>query len=96
MKKIAKKTGKIRQPYPRLKELGIPVNDGSVGGPELYLALEGLDKKTGKKIGSHVKQFSKLFGCQTMSGVGPYAHDVEAVLERMLSGKLTGTQLFWD
>jgi hypothetical protein len=74
--------------FPRLSSLGIPVHGGSVKGRELK---EGLKR-------NHLdgKIFSKLFGVQTCSGVGPYARDVEAVLERMLSGKLTGTQLFWD
>ena len=40
--------------------------------------------------------FSEYFGCQTMSGGGPYYYDVEAVLERMITNKLTGTQLNWD
>ena len=95
-KKIAKTTGKTRYPYPRLKELGIPIIDGSVRGTDLKLALKGLDEKIGKKTGTSGRQFSKFYGVQTCSGVGSYAHDVEAVLERMLSGNLTGTQLHWD
>jgi hypothetical protein len=40
--------------------------------------------------------YVELFGVQTQILQGPYAWDVEAVLERMMSGKLTGTQLFMD
>ena len=42
------------------------------------------------------KRFAELFGIQTQVMDGPFAHDVEAVLERMASGKLKGTQLLWD
>ena len=44
--------------------------------------------------------FNELFGVQTCPCIpgmdAVYAWDAEAVLERMLSGKLTGTQLTWD
>ena len=44
------------------------------------------------------KQFSEMFGIQTCLVDGPYAWDVEAVLERIASGRLTGTQhpMGWD
>jgi hypothetical protein len=79
---------KLKVDYPRIASLGIPIHGGSVKGTELR---EGL-----KRNHLSVEKFSKLYGVQTCSGVGPYAHDVEAVLERMMSGTLTGTQLFWD
>ena len=47
-----------------------------------------------------VTEFNELFGVQTCPLIngqhGLYPWDVEAVLERMISGKLTGTQAFWD
>ena len=42
------------------------------------------------------KQFGEFYGIQTQSGGGPYAWDVEAVLKRINTGKLTGTQLYRD
>ena len=41
-------------------------------------------------------EFSKYYGIQTCYSDGGYVHDVEAVLERIKTGKRTGTQLFWD
>jgi hypothetical protein len=84
---------KNKDPYPRLTQLGIPIredNDGPPGinGIQLDLAL--------KQAGLSIETFSKLFGCQTCGSNGMYPHDVESVLERMMSGKLTGTQLNWD
>ena len=42
------------------------------------------------------EQFSEMFGIQTCTMHGPYPWDCEAVLERIASGNLTGTQLCWD
>ena len=81
--------------YKRLQELGITVYSqptAHVKSDELKAALQraGLSEST----------FNTIFGAQTMllcEGKGcPYPYDVEAVLERMLSGKQTGTQLIWD
>jgi hypothetical protein len=74
--------------YPRLTELGVTIEDGCVDAMELEVAL--LRNKLSPK------RFDEYFGVQTVSGRGPYAWDVEAVLERMMSGKVTGTQLHWD
>lgn len=60
-----------------------------------YVSWTELDAAMLKK-GMDRELFSKLFGCQTACDKGPYPYDVEAVLERMMSGKLTGTQLHWD
>jgi hypothetical protein len=49
-----------------------------------------------KALGDQYGRFQDLFGIQTCLAEGPYASDVEAVLERMVSGKLIGTQLFMD
>jgi hypothetical protein len=76
--------------YPCIKKLGVKIyNDPypHVKWTELHLKLEELDI---------VKKFNEFYGCQTCCEGGPYAHDVEAVLERIKTGKLTGTQLFWD
>lgn len=72
--------------YKHLTRLGIKVYDGSIVSEDL----------TAKLTPKQRKEFSKLFGCQTMSGVGPYASDVEAVLVRMFEKRLTGTQLLMD
>jgi len=81
--------------YPRLKELGVRIIDTGDGGmpshviwDEVYAALD--------KHKLDWEDFHKLFGCQTCCSGGPYPYDVEAVLERMMSGKLTGTQKHWD
>jgi hypothetical protein len=78
---------KIR--YPRIRELG------------LLVYADPIDHIKWKELFSKLKideqeLFNKYFGRQTCCESGPYAHDVEAVLERMLSGKLTGTQEYWD
>jgi len=78
--------------YPCLKELGIEMIDGAVGFDDVNIALA--DKDLSSEL------FDELFGvqiCPIMDGeLCMYAWDCEAVLEVMLSGKLTGTQLMWD
>lgn len=81
--------------YPRLAKLGVEVRQhpddqrvAYVRWPDVEVAL--------RKHGLSNERFGKLFGVQTCSDLGPYPHDVEAVLERMMSGKKTGTQLLWD
>jgi hypothetical protein len=86
-------------PYPRIDQLRIRlyVEPGCcyVDTDEIAFKLTFLleDEKA-------PDTFSKLFGvqaCPLIPGVSAvYAWDAEAVLERMLSGKLTGTQLTWD
>jgi hypothetical protein len=46
--------------------------------------------------GLDVEKYSELYGIQTQYVDGPYPWDVEAVLERMMSGRLVGTQLLMD
>ena len=84
--------------YGRIKQLGIPVYRYCGAGkatPLLYVRdtdlTEGLTRN-----GLDAKTFNSLFGCQTACDRGVYPCDVEAVLERMLSGKKTGTQLVMD
>jgi hypothetical protein len=74
--------------YPRIAELGVTVHTM----PVTHVKSKELDKALGKRK----KQFDRLFGCQTMLIDGPYAWDVEAVLERMATGRLTGTQADLD
>lgn len=77
--------------YPRIAQFNLKIDASHPGPPgiqhqELWLAL-----------GSRIKEFDRFFGIgQTMCDNGMYLWDVEAVLERMESGKLTGTQLHWD
>lgn len=42
------------------------------------------------------EQFGEYFGIQTMMDKGPFASDVEAVLQRIYNKKLTGTQRLMD
>ena len=92
MKKKNSPQDNFEHEYPRISELGLtivtkcPNSIPGINGQELA-------QKLGKK---KTKIFSDLFGCQTCGGNGMYVYDVEAVLERMMSGKLKGTQLFWD
>jgi hypothetical protein len=77
--------------YPRLHQIGCNVKHepcAHVPWTELDAALDeaGLDRE----------RFDDLFRVQTCDLSGPYPWDVEAVLERMMSGQLTGTQKYWD
>lgn len=74
--------------YPRLKKLGVVVHVEPVS----HVKWDDLQKA----LGTHYDGFADIFGCQTCLREGPYAWDVEAALERMVSGKSTGTQLFPD
>jgi hypothetical protein len=95
MKVKAKTKKKVKKEYefPRLTELGIPIHNTNPGFPGVN--NEELDNAL-KNANLSVAQFSKLFGCQTFGNNGLYPWDVEAVLERMMSGRLIGTQLNWD
>jgi hypothetical protein len=84
--------GKMAQDYPRVESLGINVKFDR-GVP--FIPWQHLDERL-KESGVDKRRFDKLFGVQTCLERGPYPWDVEAVLERMFSGKLVGTQLFWD
>lgn len=78
--------------YPRITKLGIDIitkYSNAIPG----VSFEQIKEKLGDK---KYKVFVELFGCQTCGMNGPYAYDVEAVLERMSSRKLIGTQKFWD
>ncbi len=83
---------KTQSKYPRITELGLTI---ITKFPKSIPGIDGkeLDKKLGKKKS---KIFSELFGAQTCGQNGMYVYDVEAVLERMASGNLIGTQKHWD
>jgi len=83
---------KERFDYPRINELGLTI---IINNPN---AIPGINfKEILKKLGEEkYKIFSDMFGCQTVGENGAYIYDVEAVLEKMASGKLTGTQKYWD
>jgi hypothetical protein len=77
--------------YPRINQLGVRIYKT----PVAHVRSKELHAKL-KRAGLDGDRFSDLFGVQTCYEKGPYPWDVEAVLERMMSGKLTGTQLLWD
>lgn len=77
--------------FPRIAELGIAVHDHSAGGFS-YVARDDL----AAALGDRWEDFCEHFGTQTCPIGGLFAWDVEAVLERMVTGKLTGSQLDWD
>jgi hypothetical protein len=84
--------------YPRCNELKIPVHHRDEEAKVAHVFAE--DVKKALKTRANYAKFNKLFGCQTCPIIGDqyalYPWDVEAVLERMLSGRLTGTQRLWD
>lgn len=78
--------------YPRIKQLGLTIVtdcDKSIPG----IKGEDLKNKLTKK---QLELFNKYFGVQTVGMNGIYVYDCEAVLERIFSGKLQGTQKNWD
>lgn len=73
--------------YPRIYSMGIPINNGCIKWTDIQPKLE--------KLGISNRLYER-FGVQTQAMEGLFASDVEVVLERIMSGKLTGTQLLWD
>ncbi len=91
---MKKKQTKIQKQikYPWINKLGLTIVTDC---PNSIPGING--KELAKKLGKrNSKRFSDLFGCQTCGMNGMYVYDVEAVLERMFTGKLTGTQLWMD
>lgn len=95
--KILKEQRKMAESYPRLTELDIPIYKEKqfcyVKPKEVSAAL--------KKHNLDEKEFHRLFGVQTVAEVSPgeiglYLDDTESVIERMISGRKTKSQLFWD
>ena len=82
---------KKKEEYPRLKQLGIKVYEERPSYVKWSEVDEALDKHS-----IDLGAFSIYYGIQSQGPNGPYPDDVEACLERMLSGRLTGTQLLWD
>lgn len=80
--------------YPHLDKLGVTIINGAVLCTDLDIALISTHGESAQK------KFNKLFGVQTGIVIGGepamWASDCEAVLERMATGKLTSSQLFWD
>lgn len=86
------KTKTKKSEYPQIEKLGLTIITkckNSIPG----VSFSEIKEKLGDK---KYKIFSELYGCQTCGANGAYAYDIEAVLERMASGKLTGTQAFFD
>ncbi len=75
--------------YPRLEELKVEVHQD----PLQYVKREDLKEALGKR---KFKQLMRMIGVCTCPINGLYPSDVESALERMESGRLTGTQLDWD
>jgi hypothetical protein len=81
----------MKKLYPRCYQIGVSV----IESPIHHVNRDELNKCL-VKANLNPDTYVELFGVQTQILQGPYAWDVEAVLERMMSGKLTGTQLFMD
>jgi hypothetical protein len=95
-KKLAKSKKCLPSPerYPRCKAFGLQVRYRDKGWA--YITHEDIAKMFTEKGDSFSTKFNTMFGVQTCAVEGLYPHDVEAVLERMVSGRITGTQAFWD
>lgn len=92
MKKKNSPQDNFEHEYPRISELGLTIVTkcpNSIPG----VSFAEIKEKLGNK---KYKIFADMYGCQTCGMNGPYVYDIEAVLERMMSGKLKGTQLFFD
>lgn len=80
--------------YPRCIEHGLRIvrdRDGS------YVPETSLRAMLVARGPHFAARFEKLFGIgHTQAMEGPYPWDVEAVLERMASGRLIGSQAVWD
>lgn len=74
--------------YSNLTRLNIPISGHIVLREDL---IKGL-----KKAKISIKLFKKYFGIQTCPSGGVYPWDAEAVLERIRTGKLIGTQESMD
>jgi hypothetical protein len=75
--------------FPRIEGLGVKIYDE----PLQYVKREDLKEALGKR---KFKQLTKFIGVATCPINGLYPSDVEAALERMETGNLTGSQLYWD
>jgi len=88
-----KKNKKIVEDYPYLNKLGIKI----YYEPVQYIKPKDLNSKLNKK---QIEVFNELFGAATCPLIGNdpclYPWDVEDCLARLFSGKIQGTQLFWD
>lgn len=86
------KTKKEKELYPRIKQLGLTIITTE------SRAIPGIDFKELKEklTKQQLELFGEYFGCQTCGVNGMYAYDCEAVLERIFSKRLIGTQLFFD
>lgn len=86
--------------YKQLEKLAVPVHQYK---DQFHYVLN--DELNECLTEDEIKLFAKYFGIQTCAivqdedgtdNVAMYASDVEAALCRVFTGKLTGTQLFWD
>jgi hypothetical protein len=77
--------------YPRCEQIGATIFLEPVPHIPRSKLLKCLED-----AGIDIDKYSELYGIQTQCTYSPYPWDVEAVLERMMSGKLTGTQLIMD
>jgi hypothetical protein len=77
--------------YPRIDSIGLVVHEEPVAHVKRLELKDAL-----VRAGIDLPRFYDLFGVQTCYIEGPYPWDVESVLERLKSGRLTGTQAVWD
>jgi hypothetical protein len=90
----SKNEKKDQDPYPLIKKYKIPTE---LYPGEANLVICPWDDLRGQLEALGIaSQFSAYFGIQTTMDKGPFASDVEAVLNRIYKKKVTGTQLHMD
>jgi hypothetical protein len=82
---------KKKPDFPRCEQIGATI----ILEPISHIPRANL-RECLNRAGIDEEIYADLYGIQTQCAYGPYPWDVEAVLERMMSGKLTGTQLLVD
>jgi hypothetical protein len=79
--------------FPRLEKLGIKIHVS----PVQHVLFADLESKLNTAQQEELNQRMNGQTCPVVeAGAAAYPWDVEAILERMASGKLTGSQLLWD
>lgn len=94
-KEMTQSRKEFKKDYPLIYEIGAYADLEETGPPFVPRAV--LHDALWKQGLNFKETYHKMFGDgQTCTLQGPYPWDVEAVLVRMKTGKLTGSQLEWD
>jgi hypothetical protein len=84
-----------KNPYPNITKLGIKIYNE----PYPHCKFDEIHTVL-KRNKLNCKLFSKYYGSQTcivVDGKGcPYPWDIDPIIERLLTGKIVGSQKYWD